>query len=213
MSRRKLIWYYDFLSPYSYIAHEQLQRLPGDVDLVYTPVLFAGLLKHWGTKGPAELERQRLFTFRYCHWLAQRKEIAFRTPDAHPFNPLPPLRLSLALNNDPSAVARIFTYLWQDGHIPEQTAAWNALVNSFADDELRTRIDASEVKQRLRDNTQLAIEQGVFGVPTFIVAGELFWGQDGFDFLLDYLANPALFASTEMQRIARLPVSATRTTR
>ena len=213
MSSRKVTWYYDFLSPYSYLAHEQLQRLPSDVDLVYTPVLFAGLLNHWGTKGPAELESQRLFTFRYCHWLAQRKKIAFRAPAAHPFSPLPPLRLSLALNSDPAAVGRIFSYIWQEGHIPEHTAAWNTLIDSFADDELRERIDSPEVKQRLRENTQSAIEQGVFGVPTFIVAGELFWGQDGFDFLLDYLANPALFASAEMQRIARLPVSAQRKTR
>ena len=211
MSKRQVTWYYDFLSPYSYLAHEQLWRLPDDVELIYAPVLFAGLLNHWGTKGPAELESQRLFTLRYCHWLAERNKIAFQAPVAHPFNPLPPLRLSIALGNSPKAVAGIFAYVWRDGYVPEQTEHWNRLIESFADDTLRTRIDAPEVKGVLRDNTESAIDQGVFGVPTFIADGELFWGQDGFEFLLDYLADPTLLASDAMRRIAQLPVGVKRT--
>lgn len=211
MAARQVTWYYDFLSPFSYLAHAQLHRLPADVDLRYRPVLFAGLLNHWGTKGPAELASQRLFTFRYCQWLARRQEVPFRVPAAHPFNPLPPLRLSLALDNKPQAVARIFAWIWQEGHIPEHVSDWETLLETFHIEGLPKRMQSPEVKQRLRDNTEAAIAQGVFGVPTFIVDGELFWGQDGYEFLLDYLAEPALLESAEMQRIARLPVGASRT--
>lgn len=207
---RQVTWYFDFLSPFSYLAHVQLRRLPADVDLRYVPVLFAGLLNHWGTKGPAELASQRLFTFRYCQWLAQRQGVPFRVPAAHPFNPLPPLRLSLALGNEPQAVARIFAWIWQEGHIPEHASDWEALLESLQVEDLPARMQSPEIKQQLRGNTEAAIAQGVFGVPTFIIDGELFWGQDGFEFLLDCLAEPGLLESAEMQRIAQVPVGVSR---
>jgi len=62
----------------------------------YRPVLFAGLLKNWGQKGPAEIEPKRAWTFRHVHWLAQHHGIAMQTPAQHPFNPLAHLRLLLA---------------------------------------------------------------------------------------------------------------------
>ncbi|GAB4350201.1 MAG: 2-hydroxychromene-2-carboxylate isomerase [Gammaproteobacteria bacterium] len=203
-------FYFDFISPFSYLAHEQLNRLPHGTRLSCVPVLFAGLLNHWQTKGPAELPSQRLFTYRYCHWLARRIGIPFRVPESHPFDPLPPLRLAIALGNRPEAIRRIFRYLWRDGLTPAQTTDWQALINSFDQPGLAERLNEARVKQQLRDNTQLAIGQGVFGVPTFRVEGELFWGQDALPFLADYLSDPALLREPEMERLATLPSSAQR---
>ena len=69
---------------------------------------------------------------------------------------------------------------------------------------------ADEDLHQLRDNTDWAITQGVFGVPTFVIDGELFWGHDAFEMVLDYLRDPEQFADEEMRRIDHLPVGVIR---
>ena len=71
-------------------------------------------------------------------------------------------------------------------------------------------IEDPAVKARLRQNTDAAIAEGVYGVPTFAMDGELFWGADLTDMFLDFLADPELLQGAEMQRLARLPVAAER---
>lgn len=197
----KLSYYYDFISPFSYLLHEQLHRLPDDIELIYTPVLFAGLLKHWGTLGPVEIDRKKLLTYRHTSWLADRMGIPFRVPDTHPFNPLPYLRLSIALNNDPELVTALFRAIWRTDNNPAtnegRMAIWDAVGFPHAD----TLTNDPEVKQALITNTRAATEQGVFGVPTITVGKELFWGLDSFDMLIDYLARPNLFENETMTRL------------
>lgn len=201
----KLQWFFDYISPFSYLqwAH-QLTRLEG-VDLELKPVLFAGLLKHWGHKGPAEIPAKRRFTYRYVVWLAEKLDVPLRMPRAHPFNPLPLLRLSIARDNHPRIVDRLFHFVWREGHIPSDQVAWRELMNELdvAEDELK---DPS-VKQALLDNGEQAIEKGVFGVPSAVVGGEVFWGVDGFEFLLDYLADPGVIATQAMRSADDLPSS------
>ena len=67
-----------------------------------------------------------------------------------------------------------------------------------------------EVKQQLRQNTEAAIESGVFGVPSIIADGHLFWGFDATDMYLDYHRNPNFYADLGLQSIADIPESAIR---
>lgn len=85
-------WYFDFVSPYSYLGLHRLKDVKPKIN--YKPVLFAGLLKHWGQKGPAEIPAKRKWTYRSCDWQARKLGLPFRFPAAHPFNPLPHLRLA-----------------------------------------------------------------------------------------------------------------------
>src|SRR5687768_8342398 len=87
-------WYFDFVSPYSYICFNRLDELP--IEPSYKPVLFAGLLNHWGQKGPAEIPAKRRWTYRWCTWWAHELGVPLRFPAAHPFNPLQHLRLAIA---------------------------------------------------------------------------------------------------------------------
>ena len=95
---RHLRFSFDVVSPYAYLAFERLpQALEGlSFEVSYQPVLFAGLLQHWGTKGPAEIEPKRAWTYRQVAWLAHRLGLRLDTPAQHPFNPLALLRLALA---------------------------------------------------------------------------------------------------------------------
>ena len=199
-------WYFDFISPFAYIAFTRLERLSDGLQLRYHPVLFAALLNHWEQKGPAEIPGKRIWTYRWCTWWAAQQGIAFRLPAVHPFNPLPYLRLAIAAGNTPQVIQRIFEALWTTGTDPGDPHQFAALARSL-------EVDASlladqAIKDSLKRETEQAIACGVFGVPTFIVDGELFWGADAMEFLEAYLANPELLASNEMKRVGTLPVGA-----
>lgn len=207
---KNLEWYFDFISPFSYLAMEQSHRLLQNVDVSFKPVLFAGLLNHWHHKGPAELPPKRRYTMRYVQWLAHKHEIPLRMPPAHPFNPLNALRLSIVLHNDPDAIRAIFRFIWRDGRRPDDPQSWHELIEQLGVLDAAKRIAANDVKQELRANGRRALDLGVFGVPSLVVDGELFWGFDALDFVIDYLRNPAIFDSEEMRRITELPVGVER---
>ncbi len=207
---RRLDWYFDFVSPFSYLQAERFGELPGEVDIAFHPVLLAGLLKHWESKGPAELPGKRRFTYRYVQWYASRHGIPFRMPPGHPFNPLPALRLAVALGNRRESILEIFRFIWRDGRLIEDPREWDALIRWLGVADWESRVAAPEVKAALRANTERAAGLGVFGVPSFVVDGNIFWGVDATDMLVDYLRDPALFESAEMRRVSELPVATAR---
>jgi 2-hydroxychromene-2-carboxylate isomerase len=207
---RTAIWYFDFVSPFAYICLHRLKELPPDLAIEYRPVLFAGLLNHWGQKGPAELPTKRRYTYRWSHWWAHRLGIPLRYPAAHPFNPLHHLRLAIACGTAPEAVGKIFDAIWTTGMDAVDPGRFAALSKELgvAQEELQR----PDIKNVLRDNTEAAAKQGVFGVPTFEVDGELFWGADSIEFLKDFLGNSSVIKNQEVQRLDGLPVAASRRT-
>lgn len=196
-------WYFDFISPFAYLASESLQRLPADIELRLHPILFAGLLKHYVTKGPAEIPSMRRFTFRHICWLAQKHGIALNPPPAHPFNPLPLLRLAIALNANPTQVQRLFRFVWAEGNAGDDADALQQLLDEFGLSE--TDVTDEAVKSKLRENTEAAVKAEIFGVPSFVINGEVFWGFDAIDFVNDYLADSNLLQTPAMQAIDHMP--------
>ena len=207
---RAAIWYFDFVSPFAYICLHRLKELPPDLSLEFRPVLFAGLLNHWGQKGPAELPSKRRYTYRWSHWWAQSLGIPLRYPAAHPFNPLHHLRLAIACGSKPDSVRKIFDSIWTTGAEASDPARFATLLKDLG--VSREELESAEIKNTLRKNTETAIERGVFGVPTFEVDGELFWGADSIEFLKDFLSNPSTIKNPEIQRLDGLPVAAARRT-
>lgn len=208
-------WYFDFVSPFSYLQTFRLHEIPEDVEIATRPVLFAGLLNHWGSTGPAELPSKRTHTYRYCTWLARRMDVPFRMPAAHPFNPLRVLRLAIVLGSRVRAVDTIFRAIWQDGLLPDNEHDWRGICTAVGVPEADELIAQPSVKAELRANTEEAIAAGVFGVPTLALRrGEaepaLFWGVDATDFLLDALRDPSLLSDPDMVRVATLPATARR---
>ena len=199
-------WYFDFVSPYSHICLHRLKEFSAPV--VFKPVLFAGLLNHWGQKGPAEIPAKRQWTYRWCTWWAQELGIAFRFPKAHPFNPLPYLRLSIACGNRPEAVQRIFDFIWTTGEDAADRPRFLELCRQL--DVPEERLSDAEVKDHLRSNTEEAARRGVFGVPSFVADGEVFWGADAIDFLKAFLGDRSVVRNAEMRRVDNLPVAAAR---
>jgi 2-hydroxychromene-2-carboxylate isomerase len=205
---RRALWYFDFISPFAWIALNRLKELPADLEIEYRPVLFAGILQHWGQKGPAEMETKRRYTYRWVHWWAAQLGVPLRFPAAHPFNPLHHLRLCIACGSTPEAIRAIYESVWTTGEDATDQGRFMALC-----ERLKVKpeaLGAPEVKDSLRRNTEEAIKQGVFGVPTLEVDGELFWGADSMEFAQAFLKDPAVVRNSEMRRLDGLPVAAAR---
>jgi 2-hydroxychromene-2-carboxylate isomerase len=203
-------WYFDFVSPFSYLQCEQLPALERSVRIRYRPVLFAGLLNAHGHKGPAEIASKRRFTYRFVVWQAAKLGIPFKFPAAHPFNPLPLLRLAIVADCEPSAVRRIFRFVWRDGRLGDLPIEWAELMSELDIPDAASRIASPEVKEALRKNTDDAIARGVFGVPTLAIGDELFWGVDATAMAADYVAQGCKFTDAEMARVASLPTGVER---
>jgi len=206
----KVSWVFDVISPFAYLAFPQLSRLPAHVSVGFVPVLFAGLLKHFGQLGPAEIPSKRRFTYRFVLWRARQLGLPMRMPPAHPFNPLPALRLIIAAGSDRRAAGTVLDAVFREGRDVADPAVIAALARELGVADVQAAVDDSTVKQRLRDNTAWASARGVFGVPTLVIGKELFWGHDAFDMALEYLRHPDAFRDPDMQAADTLPIGVTR---
>ena len=195
-------FYVDFISPYAWLGFDALPRaLEGfSHRMVHKPVLFAALLKHHGQLGPAEIPAKRDWTYRQVLWLARQQGTPLQLPALHPFNPLGLLRLATACDADgePSRYVceKIFRHVWctgLDAADAERLAALTA--------ELAPALDpgSAQVKQALQKHSQEAMDLGVFGVPSWVVDGRVFWGQDALPMLRAYLLGDAWFDGPDWQ--------------
>jgi len=180
-----LRFYFDYISPYAYLAWQWVGDMCAEhgVELEPIPVLFAGLLGHWGHLGPAEIPPKRAFVFRDAYRIASLNDVPIALPDTHPFNPLVALRVStleVAGEQQQEVIEALWQHIWGKGISPSspQIVA-EALDKAGLDGKsLVAKTSSPEVKQALKDNTASFIEEGGFGVPGFLYEGELFWGNN-----------------------------------
>jgi len=199
-------WYFDFISPFSYLQWIQLRRDFPELRIQPKPVLLGGLLKHWGQLGPAEIPGKRVHTYRMVLWQARELKIPLKFPPAHPFNPLPALRLALAAKDIHQATDLIFKHIWEDGLAADTIEALQPVASILGIENLAASLADAEVKTRLAQHGEQAIALEIFGVPTLIINHQLFWGNDATDLALQYIANPSMIDDDkEMQRVHELP--------
>jgi 2-hydroxychromene-2-carboxylate isomerase len=203
-------WYFDFVSPFSYLQLEKMAAIEPLATIERTPVLLAALLTHWGQKGPAEIPAKRRGLYRYVQWLAQREGIPMRFPPAHPFNPIRALRLAIVAGCTSQAIQIIFRHLWREGRSLEEESDWRELCGRVGVADPNA-VNEAAVKETLKRNGERAIAAQVFGVPSFVIDGEIFWGLDATDLVIEYLRDPQRFARGELARVLELPVGARRT--
>jgi 2-hydroxychromene-2-carboxylate isomerase len=206
----KVSWVFDVISPFAYLNLTQLPQLPPHVEVEYVPVLLAGLLNHHGQIGPAEMPTKRRFTYRFALWRARRMGVPMRLPPAHPFNPLQALRLIIAAGSTRRSIEAVFAAIFQHGLDAADPQVIERLATELGIDDPQSVLNEPNVKQQLRQNTEWAIAKGIFGVPTFLIGEELFWGHDSFDMVLDYLLDAAPFQDGQMRAIDGLPVGVQR---
>jgi len=208
-----LTWYFDFISPFSYLQWQRLKPLLREREAAGTPVqlvpiVFAAVLDARGQKGPAEIPGKREFTYRHVLWLARQAGVTLRFPPAHPFNPLAALRLCIAAGSTPETVDAIFDWIWREGQAGDSAQALSSVAAALGVPPEAIGSDA--VKSALRANTEAALLAGLFGVPTLSIGPQLFWGNDAHDFAVDALQHPEMLEDPEMQRLQQLPIGVQR---
>lgn len=201
----------DFVSPYAWLAFQQLpQTLAGlSTRVEYRPVLLGALLQQHHNPGPAGIPAKRVWTYRHAEWLGQHMGLPLQMPAVHPFNPLPLLRLALQTSHDGSisryVAEQVFRHVWEgraQALDPERLHALQTLLQS----RLRMESDVPEqAKQWLRSNTEHAMAQGIFGVPSFTVQGEHFWGLESLPMLREFLDGHPWFQSQAWENAKALP--------
>lgn len=210
---KHVTFYFDVISPYAYLAFERLpQVLEGiSYQVTYKPVLFAGILKHHGQLGPAEIAPKRAWTYRQVKWIADQLEIDLKLPSAHPFNPLALLRLAVAcgVNGLPNryVTETLFHHVWRTGLDAGSAERIEALTKALRPAH---EPNSPEVKTLLKDHTTAAIQDGVFGVPTFKVDDKLFFGLDALPMLAAYLNNDAWFEGSVWDDVLSVAVGTSR---
>jgi 2-hydroxychromene-2-carboxylate isomerase len=197
MADDTLRFYFDFVSPYSYLAWTQIHSIAGrhGRSLEPVPVLFAGLLNHHGTKGPAEIPAKRRYLLFDTVRKARALGVPFGPPPHHPFNPLLALRVASAPMDAAkrrALIDRIYAGVWsgEGANVEDEGTIARFAVEVGLD--ARAALEGAqsvEGKARLQEQTTRAIADGVFGVPTVHVGGEPFWGVEALAELDRFLAE------------------------
>jgi 2-hydroxychromene-2-carboxylate isomerase len=193
---RRVDFYFDFVSPYAYLALAQASEFAArhDVSWRLVPVVYGVLLDRTGLVGPVETAAKRRYTFLDASRSAQLLGVPLAGPPEHPFRSLAALRLATAYRDDPLGLPLASALA---------TAAWagqSDLTSTPTLERIAAEVGASRtpvaeiiadptVKLALREGTDQALHRGVFGVPTFAYDDELFWGHDRLPHLAARLAG------------------------
>ncbi|KAF1006381.1 MAG: 2-hydroxychromene-2-carboxylate isomerase [Luteibacter sp.] len=166
-----IVWYFDFVSPFCWLQWPSVRRLAEEREVILRPILFGALLNAMEQRGPAEIPRKREFSYRYALWRARQAGTPLKFPPAHPFNPLPALRLCVAAGATPEAVGTLYEWIWAHGRPADSVEALAPLGTALGIDDMATALSSSEVKATLQRNFELALAEKVFGVPMLAIDG------------------------------------------
>lgn len=219
MSRpvHSVLFYFDFISPYSWLALLQAPAFAAEHGVAWNlrPVVYAKLLDATGLRGPAETPAKRRYMVHDVARCANRLGATFCGPPAHPFRSLEALRCACLFRDDARLLdlcVDLADAAWGRGRDLTDTVTLQDLVRSrgLPAADLLKRISAPEIKEHLAGTTREALDAGVFGVPTFIHAGDLFWGHDRMSHLAERLRGRLEDVSGPVERMLARPAAAVR---
>ena len=188
---KSIEFYFDFISPYSYLAYQKLKTLNKDnfFKIVYKPILLGGLHNLGGITAPAFNVRKMKNMKDDCKLIADKNKIQFQWNENFPINSLYLMRGYLVIDENlkKKFFEVCFDYYWKENiDISDKENVIKILdicsvnkINFFKD------IENNKVKDELKKITNHAFEKDIFGAPTFIVNNKIFWGQDRLNYALD----------------------------
>ena len=188
---KSLEFYFDFISPYSFLAYKKLISLnnKNKIKVIYKPLLLGGLHKLGGITAPAFNKRKMKNMKNDCELIAKKNDIKFKWNDKFPINSLYLMRGYLTMENEfkDKFFEVCFDAYWKDNvDISSEINIKNILkVCDLDNNTFFENIQSQKIKEELRELTNLAFEKDIFGAPTFVVNNQIFWGQDRLNYALD----------------------------
>jgi 2-hydroxychromene-2-carboxylate isomerase len=191
---RRLEYFFDYVSPYSYLADSQVPALVNrtGAELVYRPFLLGGVMKAAGNSPPATVAaKARYMPADIARWL-RRYGLGFEFNPHFPVNTVKAMRGALAALDQgvfPAYHAALFRAMWREKQNLGDEAVLRGVIEGAGLDAgaILSRAGEDAVKERLRANTEEAVARGAFGAPTFFVGDEMFFGNDRLDFVEEAL--------------------------
>ncbi len=184
-------FYFDFVSPYSFLAHKQIKKIERKegIKVRYKPILVGGLHNLHGIKAPAFIPAKAKHMIKDCKLIAIKNGVKFKFNSYFPIRSLNLMRgVFVAEEDDIKSyyIDSIFNTIWQDGlNMNDQVIIEKVLKNLNVNPKtFILRSTSSLIKDSLRKKTNEAFEKGIFGAPTFLVNNKIFWGQDRIEFAL-----------------------------
>ena len=184
---KSLEFYFDFISPYSFLAYKKLISLNRNnkINIIYKPILLGALHKLGGITAPAFNERKMKNMKNDCELVAKKNKIKFKWNEKFPINSLYLMRGYLVIDKDlkNKFFELCFDNYWKNNIDISSRENINNILNICGLDEdiFFKKIEDQKTKDELRQLTNLAFEKDIFGAPTFIVNNKIFWGQDRLD--------------------------------
>ena len=184
-------FYFDFVSPYTFISFQQIKNLKFKQDFKFRlkPVLLGGLHNLHKITAPAFIPAKAKFMIRDCKMLSDKYKISFKFNSYFPIKTVNLMRGVLIAEEDGiehQYIEKIIEALWIGGlNLNDQTIIDKVLKNLGINPKtFALRLSNQNVKDELKKRTQDAFEKGIFGAPTFFVNNKVFWGQDRLEFAL-----------------------------
>ena len=189
----KIDFYFDFVSPYTYLAHKKICNLNKRINFNYKPILLGGLHNLGNITAPAFNERKMKNMKNDCILIAKKNQIDFKWNQNFPINSLYLMRGFIYIDNNKKDefLDVCFDAYWRDNlDILQEENLKKILDRCKIDHDLFNKgIKNQKIKDELKLLTSNAFENDIFGAPTFVINKKLFWGQDRLDYALDELKN------------------------
>ena len=187
----KIDFYFDFISPYTFLAHKKIIKLNKRNNFNYKPILLGGLHNLGGITAPAFNERKMKNMKNDCEIIAQKNEIDFVWNANFPINSLYLMRGFIFVNDNKKDrfIDVCFDYYWEKNKDISKKDVIKMILGECNIDEnlFSDGINNQKIKDELKNLTSDAFAKDVFGAPTFVINNKLFWGQDRLDYALEEL--------------------------
>ena len=188
---KPLDFYFDFVSPYSFLAHQKVRKLEKNenIKIKYKPILLGGLHNLHGITAPAFIPSKAKFMIRDCKLVAEKNKINFKFNSYFPIKTLNLMRGAMIAEEDDFQIFyidKIFDAIWKDGlNMNDQNIIDKIIKNLEINPKtFFLRSSSQNIKNNLKQKTDDAYQKGIFGAPTFVVNNKIFWGQDRLEFAL-----------------------------
>ena len=187
---RQIEFFYDYLSPFSYLADTQLPAISGrtGAEIVYRPAFLGSIMKATGNGGPLVIQGKGNYNVVEFQRWAKRYGLPATFSPHFPFNTIRVLRGAIAAQTHGrfrEFHSAAFRAIWEQGQDLSKADALGLLLDEAGIDP--ALIDGDNIKHQLRANADEAVSRGAFGAPTFFVNGEMFWGNDRLEFVEEAL--------------------------
>ena len=184
-------FYFDFISPYSYIGHKKIEQQGSELNFTYKPILLGGLHKLWNITPQAFIAPKKQFMIMDCEMVSKKLNIDFKFNSKFPLSTVKLMRGCLILEGEQfnRYIKIIFDAYWKDNIDISDNANLSSLLSkiNINIDDFHKKTEAEEIKERLKILTNDAFKKKIFGAPTYVVNNKNFWGQDRLEFAIEEL--------------------------